>query len=355
MVRILVGIVLAGLFAVPANGARGHWVSAAPLPVPETSQVAVSLAGGDILLTGGEATEYGMPTRAAQLYQPADGTWSLLHPMHHARIGHTATTLPDGRVLVAGGLGDKLQPLRSAEIYSPAANLWSYTPPLPATRFAQSASLLPDGDVLVVGGIVGGSISATTLIYDPAANRWQPGPPTNYPHAQQDSLTLGDGRILIAGGYGGPPEIYDPARGQWSVVGSPRFRSHPLLLLLGDGTALYTSGAGPRGHGVTSSLVFDPADDRWRSTAAMNVRRNQPVGVELGDGSVLVAGGSGPQGSMLRSAQIYDPMSRSWLAAGAMRQARAAAAGVLMTNGQVLVCGGSYYGAVLDSCEIYRP
>ena len=126
-----------------------------------------------------------------------------------------------GRVLAVGGLGKKLQPLSSVEIYDPVRDRWASTVPLPDVRFSHSATLLPDGRVLVVGGIVHGAISRSVLIFDPRKPAWRAGPPTLSPHAQQNALALPDGRILIAGGYGGRAEVYDPRAGRWTEVGGP--------------------------------------------------------------------------------------------------------------------------------------
>ena len=164
----------------------GSWTAAASLPVPDVSQAAILLANGDVLMTGGEVVKDGRPTTVVQRYHTAAGTWSTVAAMRQERIGHTVTLLKDGRVLVVGGLGKKLQPLSSVEIYDPARDRWASTVPLPDVRFSHSATRLPDGRVLVVGGIVHGAISRSVLIFDPRKPAWRAGPPTLSPHAQQE-------------------------------------------------------------------------------------------------------------------------------------------------------------------------
>jgi hypothetical protein len=334
---------------------HGYWQEASPMAVAGTSQVTTLLSNGDVLNTGGEETEYGLPARTAERYNVTSRTWSLEPSMHSARIGHTATLLADGSVLVVGGLGRKLQPLSSAEVYDPLGNVWAQAPPLPATRFSQSASLLPDGDVMIVGGIVNGTISRSTLIFRPGGGPWEAGPPTLYAHAQQDSLTLPDGRILLAGGYGGPPEMFDWKTGSWSAVASPGFRTHPVLASLGDGEVLLAAGDNRAGHAVASAQLFDPSTGRWKWTNHLVTARDTPIGVELSDGRILVAGGGGPHMDVLRSAEIYDPKTGGWYQTGSLRQGRSAATAVVLQDGTVLVCGGSWFGAVLSSCEVYHP
>lgn len=85
-----------------------------------------------------------------------------------ARSQHTATLLPNGKVLVAGG--QVSSPLTSAEFYDPATGLWSATSSLATARFAHTAILLPSGKVLVMGGTgTGGARLASVELYDPVA------------------------------------------------------------------------------------------------------------------------------------------------------------------------------------------
>ena len=68
-----------------------------------------------------------------------------------ARDFHTATLLPNGKVLVAGGANGSGF-LASAELYDPATGTWSATGSLNTARYQHTATLLADGKVLVVGG-----------------------------------------------------------------------------------------------------------------------------------------------------------------------------------------------------------
>ncbi len=86
------------------------------------------------------------------------------HADLYTRRYHTATLLPGGTVLLAGGNGSS-GPLSSAELYSPATKSWASTGDLKEARAFHSASLLPDGHVLVVGGAAGAAL-ATGEVYD---------------------------------------------------------------------------------------------------------------------------------------------------------------------------------------------
>ena len=88
------------------------------------------------------------------------------------RALHTATLLPNGKVLVAAGQFDPFHILASAELYDPATGVWSSTGSLAEARIGHSATLLPNGKVLVVGGSgLAGNLGSAEL-YDPATGVW---------------------------------------------------------------------------------------------------------------------------------------------------------------------------------------
>src|SRR5262245_52568754 len=69
------------------------------------------------------------------------------------RQNHTATLLPNGKVLVAGGASQfpdfAAESLASTEVYYPASGTWSSTASLGTARDLHTATLLPNGKVLV--------------------------------------------------------------------------------------------------------------------------------------------------------------------------------------------------------------
>jgi len=113
------------------------------------------LPGGDVLVTG-RATDF------AELYNPATGQWSNastgLGPCiytQECRLFSTATLLPTGKVLLAGGLVGLVsnpQTTAGAMLYNPATNAWTATGSMTTGRESQTATLLPDGQVLMAGG-----------------------------------------------------------------------------------------------------------------------------------------------------------------------------------------------------------
>ena len=124
------------------------WTLAAGMNIPRANPAVVVLSDGRALITGDHP--------AAEIYDPAAGTWTLTGRMARHRVKHTLTLLPDGRALAAGGedpLGSEYVLYSTTEIFDPRTNSWSPGPDLSGRRSSHSATLLPDGRVLLVGGI----------------------------------------------------------------------------------------------------------------------------------------------------------------------------------------------------------
>ena len=77
------------------------------------AHTATLLPEGRVLVAGGFKSDY---LSSAELYQPSTGTWVLTDNLHQARTDHSATYLPHVGVFVAGGYGD-VGYVRSAEIW----------------------------------------------------------------------------------------------------------------------------------------------------------------------------------------------------------------------------------------------
>ena len=101
----------------------------------------------------------------------APDIWTATGSLNTARVAHTATLLPNSKVLVAGGFNGSSGYLTSAEVYDPATGAWIATGPLNTARVAHTATLLPNGKVLVAGGFNGSSYLTSAEVYGPAAPR----------------------------------------------------------------------------------------------------------------------------------------------------------------------------------------
>src|SRR5262245_49294854 len=148
----------AGLALVqPCAGVSFQFEETGSLAVARDSATAILLTSGQVLVVGGEDSSF-QSLADAELYDPANGTWSVTGSLATPRKKHTATLLPNGQVLVSGGLNFSSRGsdfLSSAELYDPATGLWSATGSMAEKRENHSATLLPNGQVLVTGGVNG--------------------------------------------------------------------------------------------------------------------------------------------------------------------------------------------------------
>lgn len=311
LTRLVFGVpvesrVLASLY----DPASGEW---ATVPAPEARAgyaAPVLLRDGWVLVSGG-ATEGdyspsggGFVTASAQKYDPAAQRWEPVAALNQARAAHTATLLRDGTVLVVGGrtgvrYGEH-EGLASAERFDPQTGKWSATGAMAGPRVGHSATLLRDGRVLVVGGQTNDHADnpnrdvLTAELYDPATGQWTLAAPPLRTHGADAAATLlADGRVLVTGGnaasgggtiYLTVAEIYDPAQNSWTTVAPLRQGAYAhSALLLPDGRVFIAGGS----TGSPSQL-YDPARDLWVFDAPSPTYSG--VATTLRDGRILLVG-----------------------------------------------------------------
>jgi len=141
------------------------------------AHTATLLPDGTVLVTGGWIHFYTIAS--AELYDPTTEKWSSTDSLQTPRDHHTATLLRNGKVLVVGGMNlTKSKPRQrivhaSAELYDPASKTWSAAENMQTERAGHTATLLPDGRVLVVGGLSQRHNAAINPeIYDPTTGKW---------------------------------------------------------------------------------------------------------------------------------------------------------------------------------------
>ena len=137
---LLVG---AGLMTLqPCAAQSGTWTETSDLITARGNHTATLLPNGLVLVVGGVDSSGSHSLKRAELYDPASGTWAATGSLANARALHTATLLPNGMVLVAGGIHDDDVALTSAELYDPASGTWTKTGELAHARVEQTATLL---------------------------------------------------------------------------------------------------------------------------------------------------------------------------------------------------------------------
>ena len=324
------------------------------------SDTATLLADGKVLVAGGITLKNGDRVPAsAQLYDPTSHSWTTTGALIEARQNFTATRLPDGKVLAAGGYPNNIA---SAELYDPSSGAWSATGGLTTGRDSQTATLLANGKVLVVGGtdstVSVGHALASAELYDPVSGKWTPAGNMLEARIYDTATLLANGKVLVVGGSSAgtlgkalaSSELYDPASGTWTATGNMTAgRTGHTATLLADGKVLVAGGHNDTGL-VALAELYDPASGTWTATGPMKEPRNGHTATLLPSGKVLVAGGSAGQDA-LASAELYDPLSGKWTAIGNMTTGRTDHTATLLSDGTVLVVGGT----VRAAAEVYNP
>ncbi len=274
---------------------------------------ATLLRDGKVLV--GDVEDHSLDDRAdwitgAEVYDPASGTWTLTGKMVVHDPG-SAALLRDGTVLVSGEDGSQL--------YDPATGTWTATGAMVTPRYGGGTPiLLPDGRVLVAGGLglLENALDSAEL-YDPATGIWTSTASMHVPKGEAKLTLLPNGKVLVTGGSPPvvpptPPELYDPTTGAWTVTGDyvredARYLSPTLL---SDGTVLVVS-SHPESFGTE---VYDPGTGAWTVTGTMLRPHNDVPATLLLDGTVLMAGGSECREGATRcpsgatgSAELYIP------------------------------------------------
>ena len=361
-------LALAPAAAGAAEPAHGTWTVTASLSQARWGQTATRLPGGDVLVAGGNHTgNIGGILASAVLYHPATGTWTSTGSMHAARAFFTATLLPDGRVLAAGGCaGCPTKRLASAELYNPATGTWTKTASMPTARDGHSATLLPDGQVLVVGGCTVdrcASVSSSADLYNPRTGAWKATGSLHVARWGETVTRLPGGDVLVAGGnHTNNPgtilasaERYHPGTAVWTITGSMHVaRGFATAALLSTGQVLVAGGCGICQDDVLASAeLYNPATGTWTVTGSMHSPRDDQAMVSLPGSKVLVVGGWDGNG-FVGSAEIYHPSTGSWATAGTLHTPAAALTATRLRSGQILTLGG-HSDQVLADAELYHP
>ncbi len=312
------------------DSSTGTWTPTASMSTARSYFTATLLPDGKVLVAGGQNNTGA--TSTAERYDPNTGLWTPAGSKRTPRAAPMAaliTTGPlSGRVLVAGGssiCAGCTPILDSAELYDPSTELWADTGSMTIARLVPplSATTLPDGSVLVVGGVTCCPYHWFNKAesYDPVSQTWAQTSP-KMTTANEKPILLPDGRVLVAGGISGTQptsvnvataDLFDSTAGTWTATASMSTdRDAHTLTLLANGQALVAGGASG-GWGVcndlTSAELYDSSAGTWFLTGNMTVARYNHTATLLPNGQVLVAAGQDCEGHILSSAELYTPPS----------------------------------------------
>jgi hypothetical protein len=213
--------------------ATGKFSATGSMTTGRLNQSETPLANGKVLIAGGYTVSNVLPPgvvtiptmgpsdkvmfasilTSAELYDPATGKFSPTGSMTTARDSATVTQLSDGRVLIAGGIGQSANATpgpseyASAELYDPATGKFSLSGSMAGMRAMHAAALLSDGRVLVVGGSISVAPIAAAELYDPATASFSPTGSMSVGRSGPIATRLADGRVLVAGGVGAGDKI----------------------------------------------------------------------------------------------------------------------------------------------------
>jgi hypothetical protein len=337
----------------------GTFTATGNMTTPRALHSATLLPNGKVLITQGTYSLGQFSSSAAELYDPATRTFTATGGT--ATVSGIGTLLGNGKVLITGN---------TAQLYDPAIDTFaptgSYVGPFFYSPFfyPDTATLLPDGRVLIVGSACGDCWLEHEELYDPVTGTFKVAGKLHTIDSGSDigesstATLLPNGKVLVAGGAGyfsdfSVAELYDPSTDAFTATGNMTVaRAGHTATLLPDGTVLIAGGV-PFG-GSASAEVYNPATGTFSSTGNMTTPRNAHTATLLPDGTVLLAGGQSYAASA--SADVYNPGTGMFSATGNMATPRFWQAASLLPDGTVLMTGGGSNAAVaMASAELYTP
>jgi hypothetical protein len=336
-----------------------------------------SLDDGRVLMVGGLDSS-GNPLASAELYDYLTGDFASTGSMKTARQHHHGARLYTDEILVVGGRpGTSSGVLDSAELYNPVSGEFTNTTGnMQRYRRLHIATGLPDGKVLITGGLGGisnteNNFQSLAEIYDPVTKTFTQTGSLNTARYNHQATLLYTGKVLIAGGVGpGTPnvllnsaELYDPETGTFTATGnmitarnSPRFASLPNgKILVSNG---HDSVGATTGTPIQTVEIYDPATGTFTAASNALVARYGNRVTRLDNGKMIFVGGqtTANSSSVTDTAELYNHVTGTFSYTDSLITGRRAFAQWNLPNGQVLVAGGyNAAGAALSSAELYTP
>ncbi|MDX2004034.1 MAG: kelch repeat-containing protein [Meiothermus sp.] len=345
--KVVARVLTLGLAGLGLAAAPGQVTSAPQMNLSRAGHSATLLPSGQVLVAGGciaTGCENGL-TASAELYDLERNTFTRTSSMKVARVGHRAVLLHSGKVLILGGWAGN-NASNQAELFHPADRSFSSAGTMLEPRDGFSATLLKDGRVLVVGGYNGRMQRLKSAeIYDPKTAEFRPAGSLAVERMAHSATLLDDGRVLVAGGSQNrdtvlsSAELYDPQSGSFSPAPPMLTARHKhAALALPNGKVLVTGGAGvgESSQQYDSTELFDPRVDRFTPGPTMEASRFKiPDALALLKTGEVLVGGSATQ------VELYNPTTNSFrVARGSLSEELSFTTATLLPSGSVLIAGG---------------
>ena len=265
----------------------------------------------------GKVLALGGGNSSAEIYDPVARTWTPAGSLSSTRSYHTATVLGDGtnRVLVSGGADNSGKSLNTTILYNPSNGTFANGPTMKAVRERHTATLLPNGKVLIVGGrqksgggysTVGSAEICDATVCTLLSSAMSP----RHSHA---AVALPNGTVLLTGGANdttdlATAEILDPATGNVSPAGTLGTGRRELTATgLPNGRAVVAGGQ----TGTTPKSASDLYQPPVAPGAPMKAARTGHTATPLKDAAgnvvnvLIIGGASGSPAKSVSSAELY--------------------------------------------------
>jgi hypothetical protein len=336
-------------------------------PYPLMFASASLLPDGRVLFAGGQDTigSQVVARTSAVLFDETSGggagAFTTTGSMSNGRWLAASFSLNSGRVLVLGGSCENDGPLGLVpEIYDPSAGSFSQASLQPSGFWSNPISvLLPPNNPLILSQ----SAPLVGEVFNPTANSWTSLPaPTAFSPAA--ATLLASGEVLVHGSLGGDGKaalVFDPTSPPNGSVAPASAISGPYdygsATMLPSGKLVVPSAA----FGSSAAEIFSEATNTIAPTGFMTVERHGHSSTLLSSGLVLITGGwTNSNWTPLSSSELFDPNADggkgAFVAGPAMTTPRDGHGAALLASGKVLIAGGfGTMAAMVTTAELYDP